>query len=165
MLYESMISMPPRRANETNNNNDLAALLTQLVNQLTQANNNNGGTNSSANNGGGGGSNPPPCTFKHFNSCNPVEFYGIEGATGLLQWFESIESTFLNSDCPENLRVRYATSVFQRRALTWWNGEKRNQGVDVTMALPWDEVKRLMTEEFCPRNEMKKLEAEFWDLT
>ncbi|KAI3704146.1 hypothetical protein L1987_74360 [Smallanthus sonchifolius] len=33
------------------------------------------------------------------------------------------------------------------------------------MALPWDEVKRHMTEEFCPRNEMKKLEAEFWDLT
>ncbi|KAI3725769.1 hypothetical protein L1987_65561 [Smallanthus sonchifolius] len=72
--------------------------------------------------------------------------------------------TFLNSDCPDNLRVRYATSVFQKRALTWWNGEKRNRGVDVAMALPWDEVKRLMTEEFCPRNEMKKLEAEFWDL-
>ncbi|KAI3784085.1 hypothetical protein L1987_43177 [Smallanthus sonchifolius] len=33
------------------------------------------------------------------------------------------------------------------------------------MALPWDELKRIMTEEFCPRNEMKKLEAEFWDLT
>ncbi|KAI3760698.1 hypothetical protein L1987_51096 [Smallanthus sonchifolius] len=148
----------------TNNNNDLAALLTQLVNQLTQANNNNGGTNNIANNGGGG-ANPPPCTFKHFNSCNPVKFYGTEGATCLLQWFESIESTFLNSDCPDNLRVRYATSVFQKRALTWWNGEKRNRGVDVTMALPWDEVKRLMTEEFCPRNEMKKLEAEFWDLT
>ncbi|KAI3810911.1 hypothetical protein L1987_20562 [Smallanthus sonchifolius] len=32
------------------------------------------------------------------------------------------------------------------------------------MALPLDEVKRLMTEEFCPRNEVKKLEAEFWDL-
>ncbi|KAI3810722.1 hypothetical protein L1987_20344 [Smallanthus sonchifolius] len=32
------------------------------------------------------------------------------------------------------------------------------------MALPWDVVKRLMTEEFCPRNEVKKLEAEFWDL-
>ncbi|KAI3821421.1 hypothetical protein L1987_08989 [Smallanthus sonchifolius] len=72
--------------------------------------------------------------------------------------------TFLNSDCPDNLRVRHATSVLQKRALTWWNGEKRNRGVDIAMALPWDEVKRLMTEEFCPRNEVKKLEAEFWDL-
>ncbi|KAI3742495.1 hypothetical protein L1987_60179 [Smallanthus sonchifolius] len=58
----------------------------------------------------------------------------------------------------------HATSVLQKRELTWWNGEKRNRGVDVAMALPWDEVKRLMTEEFCPRNEVKKLEAEFWDL-
>ncbi|KAI3815442.1 hypothetical protein L1987_15109 [Smallanthus sonchifolius] len=158
--------MPPRRDNSNNSNNtDLAALLTQLVNQITQANNNtNGHASGSANTGGGGGANPPQCTFKHFNSCNPLKFYGSEGATGLLQWFESIESTFLNSDCPDNLRVCHATSVFQKRALTWWNGEKRTRGMDVAMALPWDELKRIMTEEFCPRNEMKKLEAEFWDL-
>ncbi|KAI3704632.1 hypothetical protein L1987_74858 [Smallanthus sonchifolius] len=81
----------------------------------------------------------PACTFKHFNSCNPTKFYGNEGATGLLQWFESIEGTFINAACPENLKVRYATSVFQKRALTWWNGEKRNRGIE-------------------------KLEAEFWDL-
>ncbi|KAI3815298.1 hypothetical protein L1987_14960 [Smallanthus sonchifolius] len=164
--------MPPRRAPATNANTDIAAILTQLVTQLTQANGatngNNGGNGSNSGNNGGnggnGGNNPSQCTFKHFNSCNPLKFYGTEGATGLLQWFESIENTFLNSDCPDNLRVRHATSVLQKRALTWWNGEKRNRGVDIAMALPWDEVKRLMTEEFCPRNEVKKLEAEFWDL-
>ncbi|KAI3807658.1 hypothetical protein L1987_23591 [Smallanthus sonchifolius] len=165
--------MPPRRTNNNNNsnnnnnnNNDLATLLTQLVTQLTQANNNNnGGTNGSAkNNGGSGGTDPPQCTFKHFNSCKPIKFYGTKGDTGLLQWFESIESTFLNIDCPDDLRVHRATSVFQKRALTWWNGEKRTRGIDTAMALPWDELKRVMTEEFCPRNEMKKLEAEFWDL-
>ncbi|KAI3754868.1 hypothetical protein L1987_54660 [Smallanthus sonchifolius] len=107
-------------SNANNNNTDLAAFLTQLVTQLTQANNNNNGNASgSANTGGGGGANPPQCTFKHFNSCNPLKFYGTKGATGLLQWFESIEGTFLNSDCPDNLRVRHATSVFQKRALTW----------------------------------------------
>ncbi|KAI3808339.1 hypothetical protein L1987_24288 [Smallanthus sonchifolius] len=134
-----------------NNNTNLATLLTQLVTQLTQANNNNNGNASgSANTGGGSGADPPQCTFKHFNSCNPLTFYGTEGATGLLQWFESIENTFLNSDCPDNLRVRHATSIFQKRALTWWNGEKRTRGLDVEMALPWEELKRVMTEEFCP---------------
>ncbi|KAI3827783.1 hypothetical protein L1987_01866 [Smallanthus sonchifolius] len=139
--------MPPRRAPAANNNTDIATILAQLVTQLTQANSstngNNGGNGSNsgnAGNGGNGGNNPSKCTFKHFNLCNPPKFYGTEGATGLLQWFESIENTFLNSDCPDNLRV------------------------EVAMALPWDEVKRLMTEEFCPRNEVKKLEAEFWDL-
>ncbi|KAI3717465.1 hypothetical protein L1987_69102 [Smallanthus sonchifolius] len=154
--------MPPRRATVANNNTDIVAILAQLVTQLTQV---NGATNGNHGTNGGGGANPPQCTFKHFNSCNPLKFYGTEGATGLLQWFESIEGTFLNSDCPDDLRVRHATSVFQKRALTWWNGEKRTRGVEATMALPWDEVKRLMTEEFCPRNEVRKLEAEFWDLT
>ncbi|KAI3805341.1 hypothetical protein L1987_27634 [Smallanthus sonchifolius] len=153
--------MPPRRANETNNNTDIDVILTQLVTQLTQA---NGATNGTHGINGGGGANPPQCTFNHFNSCNPLKLYGTEGATGLLQWFENNEGTFLNSDCPDNLRVLHATSVFQKRALTWWNGERRTRVIEAAMALPWDEVKRLMTEEFCPRNEVNKLEAEFWDL-
>ncbi|KAI3827878.1 hypothetical protein L1987_01966 [Smallanthus sonchifolius] len=145
-----------------NTNTEIATILAQLVTQLTQA---NGATNGNHKaNGGNGGANPSQYTFKHFNSCNPLKFYGTEGATGLFQWFKSIENTFLNSDYHDNLRVRHATSVLQKRALTWWNGEKRNRGVDVAMALPWDEVKRLMTEELCPRNEVKKLEAEFWGL-
>ncbi|KAI3811029.1 hypothetical protein L1987_20744 [Smallanthus sonchifolius] len=164
--------MPPRRAPADNTNTDIAAIPAQLMTQLTQANSvtngNNGGNGSNSGNGGNGGNggnHPSQCTFKHFNSCNPPKFYGTEGATRLLQWFEGIENTFLNSGCPDNLRVRNATSVLQKWALTWWNGEKRNRGVDVAMALTWDEVKRLMTEEFYPLNEVKKLEAEFWDLT
>ncbi|KAI3810687.1 hypothetical protein L1987_20309 [Smallanthus sonchifolius] len=92
--------MPPRRAPAANANSDIAAILTQLVTQLTQANgatNGNGGNGSNSGNNGGnggnGGNNPSQCTFKHFNSCNPLKFYGTEGATGLLQWFESV--TFL----------------------------------------------------------------------
>ncbi|KAI3826167.1 hypothetical protein L1987_00212 [Smallanthus sonchifolius] len=127
------VQMPPRRAPVVNNNTDIAAILAQLVTQLTQA---NGAAHGNPGTNGGGGANPPQCTFKHFNSCNPLKFYGNEGATGLLQWFESIEGTFLNSDCPDNLRVRHATSVFQKRALTWWNGERRNRGVEAAMALP-----------------------------
>ncbi|KAI3725081.1 hypothetical protein L1987_64856 [Smallanthus sonchifolius] len=148
--------MPRRHATVTNDNTDIAAILAQLVTQLTQA---NGAINGTHGTNGGGGANPPQCTFKHFNSCNPLKFYCTEGATGPLQWFESIDGTFLNSDYPDNLRVRHATSVFQKRALTWGNGERRTRGMEAAMALPWDKVKRLMTEEFCPRNEVKKLEA------
>ncbi|KAD4586323.1 hypothetical protein E3N88_23924 [Mikania micrantha] len=161
--------MPPRRHNEDDSNSgdanngnansgiqELATLISGLVSQLTQANQNI--------NQNRGGANPPTCTFKHFNSCNPLKFTGAESATGLLQWFESMENTFINSECPENLKVRYATSVFQKRALTWWNGEKRTRGVDAALALTWTEVKTLMTSEFCPRSEMRKLETEFWEL-
>ncbi|KAI3762748.1 hypothetical protein L1987_53189 [Smallanthus sonchifolius] len=153
--------MPPRRANSSTSNPDLATLLAQLVGQMTQANNNSDGSHNIQ---GNGGTNPPHCTFKHFNSCNPTKFFGTEGATGLLQWFETMESTFLNSDCPDNLWVCYATSVLQKRALSWWNGEKRTRGAEVATSLSWDDLKKAMTDEFCPRNEMRKLEAEFWDL-
>ena len=104
------------------------------------------------------------CNYKYFNSCGPPKFDGSEGATGLLQWFEGIEGTFLNNDCPENLKVRYGTSVLKKRALTWWNGEKHARGAEAAYALTWDEVKELMTRVFCPRNEVKKLETEFWEL-
>ncbi|KAI3815594.1 hypothetical protein L1987_15268 [Smallanthus sonchifolius] len=161
MLSWEFLKMPPRRANSSPSNPDLATLLAQLVGQMTHANNNSDGSHNIQ---GNGGTNPPQCTFKHFNSCNPTKFFGTEGATGLLQWFESMESTFLNSDCPDNLRVRYATSVLQKRALTWWNGEKRTRGVEVAKSLSWDDLKKAMTDEFCPRNEMRKLETEFWDL-
>ncbi|KAI3805347.1 hypothetical protein L1987_27644 [Smallanthus sonchifolius] len=153
--------MPPRRAVNTSSstsNPDLATLLAQLVGQMTKANNNSDGSHNIQ---GNGGANPPQCTFKLFNSCNPTKFYGTEGATGLLQWFESMESTFLNSDCPDNIRVRYVTSVLQKRALTWWNGEKRTRGFEVATSLSWDDLKKAMTDEFRPRNEMRKLETEF----
>ena len=111
-----------------------------------------------------GGANSSRCTIKHFNSCNPPKFNGSEGATGLLQWYEGMENTFLNSDCPDDKRVQYATSVFQKRALTWWNGVKRTRGLESAMAMLWAEFKDLMRREFCPRNEVMKLETEFWEL-
>ncbi|KAK1414436.1 hypothetical protein QVD17_30180 [Tagetes erecta] len=151
-----MMSRRPRNSNRKIASivaREVAAVIPTLLTHL------NNGSN-------GGNSSPPPsgCSYKKFSSCNPTKFSGTEGATGLLQWFESMENTFLNCDCPDNLKVRHATSVLQKGALTWWNGEKRNRGVVAAMALTWDEVKDLMTKKYCPRNEVKKLEAEFWDL-
>ncbi|KAD6453809.1 hypothetical protein E3N88_08515 [Mikania micrantha] len=106
--------------------------------------------------------NPPRCSFKDFNSCNPTKFNGTEGATAMLQWFESMDSVFLNCECPNELKVRYATSTLQKRALTWWNAEKRTLGEEATTTLTWEQLKDAMTREFCPRNEIMKLEHEFW---
>ena len=70
----------------------------------------------------------------------------------------------MNCTCPDNKKVTYATSVFQERALTWWNMEKKNRGIVAAMAMTWEELKQAMIEEFCPPHEMMKLEAEFWNL-
>ncbi|GJR97732.1 putative reverse transcriptase domain-containing protein [Tanacetum coccineum] len=44
--------------------------------------------------------------------------------------------------------------------LTWWNSHKRTIGVDAAYAMKWVGLMKLMTEVYCPRNEIKKLETE-----
>ena len=55
-------------------------------------------------------------------------------------------------------------SVLHKRALTWWNEEKRTRGAEVALTMTWDQVKEIMKAGFCPRNEVKKLEDEFHTL-
>ena len=68
---------------------------------------------------------PPPVlnsvsryNIKNFTSCNPPKYSGNDGATALLQWFESIESVFSIAECPVHLQVKYSASLFTQRALT-----------------------------------------------
>src|ERR1044071_3150052 len=147
-------------------NDKLETLVPNIINAIIPNLNLNGSSNGNSNGdaSGNGGASENKCTFKHFNSCHPNKFNGTEGATGLLEWFESMENTFINSDCPANLRVRHATGVLQKRALTWWNGEKHAQGTEAALAMSWDDFKIAMTTEFCPRSEMKKLEDVFYHL-
>ncbi|GJR90525.1 putative reverse transcriptase domain-containing protein [Tanacetum coccineum] len=49
-------------------------------------------------------------------------------------------------------------------ALTWWNSHVRTVGHDVAYAMTWVELKKKMTDKYCPRGEMKKLEVELWNL-
>ncbi|KAJ0801141.1 putative transcription factor interactor and regulator CCHC(Zn) family [Helianthus annuus] len=106
--------------------------------------------------------NSSKCSYKHFKSCDPPKYEGTEGVTALLRWFEEMESTFLNCDCPNDHKVRYATSRLKGVALTWWNAEKGRRGAEAAVALTWEQFKELMTKRFCPRSEIKKLEDEFY---
>ncbi|KAI3723553.1 hypothetical protein L2E82_35208 [Cichorium intybus] len=104
------------------------------------------------------------CSFKHFRSCNPPYFKGIDGATALLTWIEEMESTFIHSECPEDLMVRHATGCLQGHALSWWNLEKRAKGEGVALGMTWSKLKERMIEKFCPDSELQTLEEEFWNL-
>ncbi|XP_022040937.1 uncharacterized protein LOC110943499 [Helianthus annuus] len=109
---------------------------------------------------------PKPVSFnyRHFTACNPKTFTGKDGVTAMLEWFDSIAVTFINSECPEELKVRSATGVFQARALDWWTNERNTRSNELAYALSWEELKQLMMEEFCPPHEQQKLEEEFWTL-
>ncbi|GKF10195.1 hypothetical protein Tco_0048121, partial [Tanacetum coccineum] len=74
------------------------------------------------------------CTYMTFIKCDPHPFKGIEGAIGLC------------------------------RALTWWNGRTASMGIDDANGTPWTEVRQWMTEEFCPRSVLQRLEQELYNL-
>ncbi|GJS51097.1 putative reverse transcriptase domain-containing protein [Tanacetum coccineum] len=105
------------------------------------------------------------CTFQDFLKCKPHNFSGTEGVVGLTRWFEKMETVFNISNCPPKYQVKYATCTLQDSALTWWNSHKRTIGVEAAYAMNWVELMKLMTEVYCPRNEIQKMETELWNLT
>nr|GFB37504.1 reverse transcriptase domain-containing protein [Tanacetum cinerariifolium] len=154
----------PNNNNNNNENPDIATIiaqqlqtiLPQIVTQVTNnVNNANGG------NGGNGENNG--CTYKGFMACNPKECDGKGGAIALTRWIEKMENVIDNSGCAENQKVKYAATSFINKALTWWNTQLQARGREAVIGMPWADFKALLVEEFCPSNEMEKLESEFWN--
>ncbi|GJY82440.1 hypothetical protein Tco_0495816 [Tanacetum coccineum] len=75
------------------------------------------------------------CTYQDFMKCKPLYFKGTEGVVELTQWFERIETVFSISNCSVENQIKFSTYL-----------------------------RKKMTDKYCPRNEMKKLEAELWNL-
>nr|GFC05923.1 hypothetical protein [Tanacetum cinerariifolium] len=78
------------------------------------------------------------CTYQDFVKCQPLYFKGTEGVVELTQWFERMESVFCIS-------VRIV-------------------GNDAACVMTWIELKKKMADKYCQRNEMKKIETDFWNL-
>ncbi|GKF74591.1 reverse transcriptase domain-containing protein, partial [Tanacetum coccineum] len=75
-----------------------------------------------------------------------------------------METLFHISNCPEKYQVTYASCTLLNSALTWWNSHKRTIGIEAAYAMSWAELMKLMTEVYCPRNEVQKMETELWNL-
>ncbi|GKA66535.1 putative reverse transcriptase domain-containing protein [Tanacetum coccineum] len=104
------------------------------------------------------------CTYTNFLKCQPKNFKGTEGVVGLTQWLEKMESVFHISNCTVACQVKFAICTLQGNALTWWNSHVRAVGHDVAYVMPWKTLKKTMTDKYCPRGEIKKLETEMWNL-
>nr|GFC31421.1 hypothetical protein [Tanacetum cinerariifolium] len=76
------------------------------------------------------------CTYTDFLKCQPLPFKGTEGVASLSQWCERMESVFHISNFTAENQVN----------------------------MSWKTLMKMMTEKYCPRNEIMKLEMELWDL-
>ncbi|GJW51667.1 reverse transcriptase domain-containing protein [Tanacetum coccineum] len=91
--------------------------------------------------------------YKEFISCQPFFFNGTEGTVGLIRWFERTESVFSRSKCAEENKVTFATGTLTDDVLSWRNAYAQPMGVDQANQITWTELKRLLTNKYCPRTE------------
>ncbi|GJX11740.1 reverse transcriptase domain-containing protein [Tanacetum coccineum] len=89
---------------------------------------------------------------------------GTEGVAGLSQWFERMESVFHISNCIVENQVKFATCTLHSVTLTWWNTHVKTVGLDAAYSMTWKILMKMITDKYCPRNEIKKPEMEIWDL-
>ncbi|GJX08673.1 hypothetical protein Tco_0196605 [Tanacetum coccineum] len=75
----------------------------------------------------------PSCNIKTLRAFGAKEFFGTEGAVGLLTWFESTESVLHITKWPSESQVGLAASMLQGHDLTWWNTlvQTRGRAVDI----------------------------------
>ncbi|GJS36402.1 reverse transcriptase domain-containing protein [Tanacetum coccineum] len=104
------------------------------------------------------------CTYQDFMKCKPLYFKGTEGVVELTQWFERMETVFRISNCSVENQIKFSTCTLLAGALTWWNSHVMTITHDVAYSMTWVDLRKKMTDKYCPRNEMKKLEAELWNL-
>nr|GEX78691.1 RNA-directed DNA polymerase, eukaryota [Tanacetum cinerariifolium] len=89
---------------------------------------------------------------------------GTKGVVELTQWFKKMETVFSISHCSVENQIKFSTCTFFGSALTLWNSHVMTVGPDAAYAITWVDMKKKMTDKYCPRGEMKKLESELWNL-
>nr|GEZ26976.1 putative reverse transcriptase domain-containing protein [Tanacetum cinerariifolium] len=99
-----------------------------------------------------------------YMKCNPASFHITKGAVEQCKWFKKTEMVFGVSECVEEKKVKFVAATLQGRALTWRNSQVATLGLENTNRTSWTELKRLMAEEFCPAEEIQRMEHELWNL-
>ncbi|GKD67441.1 reverse transcriptase domain-containing protein [Tanacetum coccineum] len=173
--------MPPRKAPRTRTtpatttnttsvtNAQLQAMIDQGVTAALATRDANRSTNGEDNHNSGTGVRRTErvareCTYQDFMKCQPLYFKGTEGVVELTQRFERMETVFRISNCSMENQTKFSTYTLLASALTWWDSHVMTVGHDVEYAMTWTDLRKKMTDKYCPRNEMKKLEVELWNL-
>nr|GFC79386.1 hypothetical protein [Tanacetum cinerariifolium] len=78
-------------------------------------------------------------------------------------------TTVTNAQLQEMIDQGVTTTLAARDALRSTNDDSHNSitgtvGHEATYGMTWKTLMKMMTEKYCPQNEIKKLEMELWDL-
>ncbi|GKE02933.1 reverse transcriptase domain-containing protein, partial [Tanacetum coccineum] len=73
-------------------------------------------------------------------------------------------NTSLDKTCSYKEFRAVMQESFRDSALTWWNVYVRSVTLDTAHATPWNNFKAMFIRKYCPRNEVKQMENELWNL-
>ncbi|KAD4982495.1 hypothetical protein E3N88_19166 [Mikania micrantha] len=107
---------------------------------------------------------PRGCDYKAFKGCNPPPFDGKKDAVATCHWVSAMEAVITISECREGQAVKFAAHSFTEEALHWWNTVKQSKTNTDVEGLKWENLKELVMKQFCPKNEIDKIEREFLTL-
>ncbi|GJY45912.1 reverse transcriptase domain-containing protein [Tanacetum coccineum] len=102
----------------------------------------------------------PTIIAKEFTAYNPKDYDEKGGAIFYTHWIKKMESVQDMSRCRAKQKVKYTAGSFIGKALTWKNTQVQTGGLEAAVGMTWEDFKDLMRKEFCPNNEMQKLETE-----
>ncbi|GJZ17685.1 putative reverse transcriptase domain-containing protein [Tanacetum coccineum] len=77
---------------------------------------------------------------------------------------QGVSAALAARDATRNGVDNHTSGTGVRGALTWWNSHVMTVTHDIAYSMTWFDLRKKMTDKYCPRNEMKKLEAELWNL-
>ncbi|GKD55215.1 reverse transcriptase domain-containing protein, partial [Tanacetum coccineum] len=92
---------------------------------------------------------------------------------GIAAALEAQDATMTNTNrnvnlpislCVEEDRVTFATGTLTDDALSWWNAYAQPIRIEQANRITWTKLKRLLTNKYCPRIEVKKMEDKFYNL-
>nr|GEU63850.1 hypothetical protein [Tanacetum cinerariifolium] len=68
------------------------------------------------------------------------------------------------NNCTIVYQIKFATYTLLRNVLTWWNFHIKTVGHDTAYGIPWKTLKKMVTDKYYPRAEIKKLEIKVCNL-
>nr|GEW20371.1 reverse transcriptase domain-containing protein [Tanacetum cinerariifolium] len=74
------------------------------------------------------------------------------------------ETVFRICNCTVENQIKFATCTLLGSALTWWNSHVKTVGLAVAYAITWINLKKNITDKYCPMSEIKKLKVKLWNL-
>ncbi|MFS8021878.1 putative transcription factor interactor and regulator CCHC(Zn) family [Helianthus anomalus] len=80
------------------------------------------------------------------------------------RWISDIEGVFERTHCDENDFVAYGTGQLRGQARDWWDNLKKEQGIEATRTMTWEEFKVPFLRHHSPKAVINKIIEEFIQL-